>query len=79
MTAPPLDAAFVRLLADPRLALRRPPLGVTLDQYRAAANRFMATAPAPSVYAVRDVEAGSDGCPVRIRLTRPSDAADLPL
>ena len=79
MTAPPLDAAFVRLLVDPRLALRRPPPGVTLDQYRAAANRFMAMAPAPSVHALHDVEAGKDGCPVRIRLTRPSNAAELPL
>ena len=77
--ASPLDPAFAALLADPRLALRRPPPGVTLDQFRAAANRFMAMAPGPAVHATQDIATGANGAPVGMRLTRPSSAAILPL
>jgi len=73
-----LDPALAALLADPRLALRRPPAGVTLDRYRAAANGFMARAPLPSVHAsvdhLLDTAAGS----LRVRLIQPTDAANLP-
>lgn len=74
-----LDPALAALLSDPRLALRRPPPGVTLDQYRAAANGFMARAPLPEVHSSIDHHVDTRGGDVRMRLIRPNDAPNLPV
>ena len=74
-----LDPALAALLSDPRLALRRPPPGVTLDQYRAAANGFMARAPLPQIHSSVDHLVETKGGVLRVRLIRPNDAPDLPV
>lgn len=74
-----LDAALAALLSDPRLALRRPPPGVTLDQYRAAANGFMARAPLPQIHSSVDHLVDTKGGVLRVRLIRPNGAPDLPV
>ena len=74
-----LDPALAALLSDPRLALRRPPPGVTLDQYRAAANGFMARAPLPQIHSSVDHLVDTKGGVLRVRLIRPNGAPDLPV
>ena len=74
-----LDPALAALLPDPRLALRRPPPGVTLDQYRAAANGFMARAPLPQIHSSVDHLVDTKGGVLRVRLIRPNGAPDLPV
>lgn len=73
-----LNPALAVLLSDPRLALRRPPPGVNLDQYRAAANGFMARAPLPQVHSSVDHLIDTKGGVLRLRLIRPTGAPDLP-
>lgn len=74
-----VDAGFAALLADPRMALRRCPPGVAFLDYRAAANRFMASAPKASIAHVEDVSAPGPVGPIAIRLYRSSLARPLPL
>ena len=74
-----LDPALAALLSDPRLALRRPPPGVTLDQYRAAANGFMARAPLPQIHSSVDHLVETKGGVLRVRLIRPNGAPYLPV
>ena len=73
-----LDPALAALLADARLALRRPPPGVTLDQYRNAANAFMARAPLSPGCISTDQLITTPAGPLRLRLVRPTGAARLP-
>ncbi len=72
-----LDPALTALLSDPRLALRRPPPGVSLDQYRAAANGFMARAPLLKVHSSVDHLLDTPDGTLRVRLIRPTSAPDL--
>lgn len=74
-----LAPAFVELLADPRIALRRPPPDLPVAVIRAAANRFMARGVGPSIYAATDLFAVGVAGPLRLRLYRPSDAIGLPV
>lgn len=66
--AAPVDKAFVKLLADPRVALRAPPLGVDLADVRKAANAFLARATGPeSIKATDLVAQGREGAiPARL-------------
>ena len=72
------DPAFAALLADPRLALRPPPPGVTLDQYRRAANGFMAGAPVSSDCSSVDLSLKSPSGLLNVRLVRPAVVGLLP-
>ena len=74
-----LDPALAALLSDPRLALRQAPPGVTLDQYRAAANGFMARAPLPNVHSSVDHLVETKGGQLRVRVIQPNDAPGLPV
>ena len=76
---PPLDPAFVALLADPRIALRRPPEDVPADIVRAAANRFLARAPRPPVHAVEELVVEGPAGPRAGRLYRASAERCLPV
>lgn len=73
-----LDPALAALLADPRFALRRPPPGVTLDQFRNAANAFMAKAPSPTGCSSIDRLIDTPAGPLRLRLARPDGDAPFP-
>lgn len=74
-----IDPAFAPLLADSRVALRRPPPNLAMVDLRRAANAFMAAAPRPAVAAVEELSAPGSVAPVPLRLYRPSDRRDLPL
>jgi acetyl esterase len=66
------DPAFNALLADPRMALRRPPPHVSLTDLRHAANAFQARAPKPVVTSVADQIVPGLGGPIPVRLYRPT-------
>lgn len=74
-----VDPAFAELLADPRVALRRPPPDVSMSDLRAAANRFFARAPRPNIHASIDLRAEGPAGPIALRLYRPSLDPVLPL
>lgn len=82
---PPHDAGAVpdqeltALLSDPRVALRAPSPDVSLDRYRAAANKFLSRAPRPAIAIVRDLEATIDTHALALRLYAPREDAALPL
>lgn len=78
MNSNKLHPAFSALLRDPRVSLRRPGGAVTLEQYRAAANAFMARAPLPAVHAVEDYQTQTQAGALRIRLIRPTNEPRLP-
>lgn len=73
-----LSPAFAALLSDPRVAIRRPG-SVTLEQFRVAANAFMARAPLPDVYASEDHTVATKAGELRIRLIQPTRDPKLPL
>ena len=74
-----LDPAFAALLSDPRVALRRPPPGISIEEVRVAANRFLAKAPRPPIYSMVDHSVGTLGGPLKLRLYRPSPEPGLPI
>ena len=74
-----LDPAFAALLSDPRVALRRPPPGVSIDQVRGAANRFLAKAPRPHIHSTVDYSIGTFAGPLTVRLYHPSSRPGLPI
>jgi acetyl esterase len=75
----PLDPAFEKLLADPRVELRRPGPDISIVQVRAVANDFLARAPRPPVHAVKDVGIVTGAGLLQLRLYRPSEDPHLPL
>ena len=74
-----LDPAFAALLSDPRVALRRPPPGVSIDDVRVAANRFLAKAPRPDIYSTVDQVIETSAGPLTLRVDRPTPEPDLPI
>ena len=74
-----LDPAFAALLSDPRVALRRPPSGNSIDELRMAANRFLAKAPRPQIHSTVDYSVGTLAGPLTLRLYRPSSQPGLPI
>lgn len=74
-----VDPAFTALLADPRVALRRPPPGVPIAGLRTAANRFLARARGPDIDAAIDLDAEGPAGPIPVRLYRPFAEPVLPL
>ena len=66
------DAAFDALLADPRMALRRPPPHVSLAELRRAANAFQARAPRPVVASAVDHVVPGPSASIPVRLYRPT-------
>jgi acetyl esterase len=66
------DPSFDALLADPRMALRRPPPHVSLTDLRRAANAFQARAPKSEVASVADHVVLGPGGPITVRLYRPT-------
>ena len=74
-----LDPAFAALLSDPRVALRRPPPGISIDEVRVAANRFLAKAPRPQIHSAVDYSVGTLAEPLTVRLYRPSSQPGLPI
>ncbi|KQN33121.1 alpha/beta hydrolase [Sphingomonas sp. Leaf38] len=66
------DPAFDALLADPRMALRRPPPHVSLTDLRRAANAFQARAPKSEVASVADHVVPGPGGPIPVRVYRPA-------
>ncbi len=66
------DPAFGALLADPRMALRRPPPHVSLTDLRRAANAFQARAPKAEVTSVTDHVVPGPGGPIPVRVYRPA-------
>lgn len=73
------DPAFAALLADPRMALRRPPPDLPIAVMRSAANRFMAQAPRPPIHATANLSVAGPAGPLAVRLHRPSNAPELPV
>lgn len=74
-----LDPVFAALLSDPRVALRRPPPGISLKDVRAAANKFLAKAPRPDVHSSVDYRVATSAGPLSTRLYRPSSQSGLPI
>lgn len=74
-----VDPAFAALLADRRMALRRPPPELPIEIIRAAANSFMASAVGPPVKEVFDLLVEGPGGRLPIRIYLPSDAPTLPV
>lgn len=74
-----LDPAFAALLSDPRVALKRPPPGISIDEVRVAANRFLAKAPRPQIHSAVDYSVGTLAEPLTVRLYRPSSQPGLPI
>ena len=74
-----LDPSFAALLSDPRVALRRPPPGISIDEVRMAANRFLAKAPRPQIHSAVDYSLGILAEPLTVRLYRPSAQPGLPI
>lgn len=74
-----LDPALAALLSDPRVALRRPPPGISIEEVRVAANRFLAKAPRPQVHSAVDYSVETFGEPLTVRLYRPSSQPGLPI
>lgn len=73
MTPPEADLHpdLVALLADPRLALTRPPPGVSLEAFRQAANGYLARAPRPELEKFEDVTIDGPGGSLALRLYHP--------
>lgn len=74
-----LDPAFAALLSDPRVSLRRPPPGISIDEVRVAANRFLVKAPRPQIHSAVDYSVGTLAGPLSVRLYRPSSQPGLPI
>lgn len=74
-----LDPAFAALLSDPRVALKRPPPGVSVDEVRMAANRFLSKAPRPHIHSSVDYSFETLAGPLTVRLYRPSSQPGLPI
>ena len=74
-----LDPSFAALLSDPRVALRRPPPGISIDEVRMAANRFLAKAPRPQIHSAVNYSIGILAEPLTVRLYRPSSQPGLPI
>lgn len=70
------DPVFARLLADPRVALRSPPAGISLADVRAAANAFLARARGPETISAADlhVDGRYGRVPVRLYSGTPDTA-----
>lgn len=68
----PLDPDLAALLADPRLALSRPPDGVSMEAFRKAANGYLKRAPRPDVALVEDIVIAGAGGPLALRRYRPT-------
>lgn len=66
------DPAFDALLADPRMALRRPPPHVSLTGLRRAANAFQGSAPKPFIASTVDHVVPGPGGPIPVRVYRPT-------
>jgi acetyl esterase len=69
-----LDPDLARLLSDPRLALRPPPPGLPLAEFRQAADGYLQRAPRPEVADVREVVIAGPGGPLPLRVYKPSPA-----
>jgi acetyl esterase len=76
---PLVDPALAALLADPRIALRPPPPGLSLAQYRAAVNGFLARALRPPVAVIKPLAAIGPAGNVSLRLYAPRLGDGLPL
>ena len=74
-----LDLAFAELLSDPRVALRRPPPGISIDEVRVVANRFLSKAPRPHIHSTLDYSVETLSGPLTVRLYRPSSQPGLPI
>lgn len=68
----PLDPDLAALLADPRLALRRPPDGVSMEAFRKAANGYLTRAPRPDIAVVEDIVITGAGRPLALRRYQPT-------
>lgn len=74
-----VDVCFVELLADRRNHLRRPPVGVSLSDIRAAASAFLRPAPGPVVSSVEAMTIRRpNGTRLAMRVYRPSVGKALP-
>lgn len=68
----PLDPELAALLADPRLTLRRPPEGVSMEAFRKSANGYLTRTPRPEVSAVEDITIAGPGGPLALRRYQPT-------
>ncbi len=65
----PLDPDLAVLLADPRLALSRPPAEAPIEAFREAANGYLKRAPRPDIASVEDIRIAG---PMTLRRYQPT-------